>query len=88
MPRKPKRLRTDYIKRLDKQGGRCAICGRYPSKNRALAEDHDHEDGFIRGLLCLKCNVGLGYFGDDALRLRRAAEYLRKANEARGVHEW
>ena len=59
------------------QSGVCAICGEPPGPRR-LAVDHDHHTGTIRGLLCFRCNVGLGYFRDDPERLLRAVSYLRR----------
>jgi Autographiviridae endonuclease VII len=63
------------------QLGRCAICGGTNSSGHALALDHDHKSGRIRGLLCRKCNLGVGYFGDDPERLRAAASYLGRSSE-------
>ena len=57
------------------QEGRCAICG------VGLTEpciDHDHQRHYTRGLLCHRCNLGLGYFHDSPLMLMRAAVYLRE----------
>lgn len=69
-----------------KQDGRCMICGESETalscrKNRTrdLSVDHCHESGKIRGLLCSKCNIGLGNFRDDILLLGRAMEYLATA---------
>jgi hypothetical protein len=35
--------------------GRCGVCGQGPS-NGTLVRDHDHKTGWIRGLLCDRCN--------------------------------
>lgn len=57
------------------QGGLCAICLTTPIG----AIDHCHQTGEFRGLLCRRCNVGLGMFKDAPQSLYRAVEYLRKA---------
>lgn len=72
-----------YNEMYDAQRGLCAICNK-PEQFRhsktgeimLLAVDHDHETRKIRGLLCMKCNRGLGLFVDDPSRLRAAAAYL------------
>ena len=67
-----------YEAMLAEQGGRCLICKDQPDP-MALAVDHCHETGRVRGLLCRGCNVGLGHFTDDPERLRAAADYLELA---------
>lgn len=63
---------------LAAQGGVCAICERTcPGPHRKnWAADHDHETGLLRGLLCTKCNMGLGAFADSISMLAKAARYL------------
>lgn len=65
------------------QHGRCAICGKTEEEafvicKKKLFVDHDHETGRIRGLLCMKCNGGLGMFTDSTEMLERALAYLRR----------
>lgn len=54
------------------QGGLCAIC----RQRRAVAVDHDHESGHVRGLLCNGCNRALAILGDDLAGVLNAMEYL------------
>lgn len=63
---------------LAAQGGGCAVCSTTEPGGRwgLFHVDHDHETGEVRALLCHRCNVGLGYFGDDPELLRLAADYL------------
>lgn len=58
------------------QDGVCAICSRTCKTGRELAVDHCHATGRIRGLLCSKCNRGLGIFEDSREFLERAIAYL------------
>jgi Recombination endonuclease VII len=62
------------------QGGCCAICRRpmQPTghKKDSVTADHCHATGQTRGLLCNKCNTGIGYFDDDPVRLQSARDYV------------
>ena len=53
----------DYDRMFLEQRGRCRICGSdKPGKHkRHFSVDHDHANGRVRGLLCVRCNVGLGW---------------------------
>jgi hypothetical protein len=74
---------VEYEGILAAQGGVCGIC-RLPERSIdprngelfALAVDHDHTTGRIRGLLCANCNRGIGLFADDNALLLRAAAYV------------
>lgn len=72
-----------YAALLESQNYKCAICGEAETgqasrikRTKALAVDHDHLTGKVRGLLCTKCNTGLGSLQDDPGLLWKAAEYL------------
>lgn len=68
----------DYDALLLFQDGVCAICRKKDSFGQRLAVDHDHSTDLIRGLLCRKCNTGIGQFDDDPSRLIVAADYLER----------
>lgn len=67
---------ADYDLLLVRQGGVCAICGGRPPEGRRFHVDHDHATDQVRGLLCGKCNTGIGHFEDDVQRIASAATYL------------
>jgi hypothetical protein len=58
------------------QCGACRICRQRPKSGKALAVDHCHETGRVRGLLCFRCNFGLSFFAEDAQTLFRAARHV------------
>ena len=45
-------------------------------KKATACVDHDHQYGYIRGLLCDNCNKGLGNFRDSHFILNNAQHYL------------
>ena len=66
-----------YLKTLERQKGKCAICGTTePGGRGRFHVDHDHKSGAVRKLLCKSCNYGLGNFKDRPDILRLAADYL------------
>jgi hypothetical protein len=70
---------TDFDDMLKAQQGQCAIC-RKPfdqhDRNRQPDVDHCHDTGEVRGLLCWKCNTGIGKFHHDVTILENAIKYL------------
>lgn len=70
----------DFDRMFAEQRGRCAICHRKfgTSHIKKPRVDHCHRTGKVRGLLCLKCNAGIGSLGDDLFVLANAAAYVFK----------
>jgi len=58
---------------LASQGGVCAICGEVPHRTHL---DHSHTTGRIRGILCYRCNIGIGYLQESPRILQAAIAYL------------
>lgn len=68
----------DYERMLAEQHESCGICDRHPTSVGPLVVDHDHESGRVRGLLCRRCNLGLGLFYDTPDIADAAADWLRQ----------
>lgn len=66
-----------YDALLQAQGGGCAVCHQPPVGTR-LNVDHSHTTGQVRGLLCRRCNLGIGMFDDDKQRLAASILYLSR----------
>jgi Recombination endonuclease VII len=73
----------DYRAMLEKQNSVCACCGQPETavnngKVRALAVDHCHTTGAVRGLLCAACNSSLGMLGEDPERVKALLKYIEE----------
>lgn len=74
----------DFLKLEKLQDNKCAICKEEESvvdprlgNSRKLNVDHCHITGKVRGLLCYRCNRGLGNFKDSLERLSNAVKYIQ-----------
>lgn len=74
----------EYESLLIQQNYACAICKKPESalgtktdgSPKRLSVDHCHETKIIRGLLCQRCNSGIGMFFDNIEHLESAINYL------------
>ena len=69
----------DHDRMLETQEYKCAICKTSNPKGpgNKLHIDHCHETGKARGLLCSRCNIGIGKFKDSIQILGKVIEYLK-----------
>jgi len=73
---------VDYNALLIKQEHKCAICkGDEAETIRGLYVDHNHRTGRVRGLLCQKCNSGVGFLQDSITLMQSAISYLLTNDE-------
>jgi hypothetical protein len=67
----------EYNLLLEAQNFKCKICGISEKEyGKSFSVDHDHLTDRIRGLLCVRCNSGLGMFCDSIDLLGKAINYL------------
>lgn len=65
---------------LESQGNRCAVCEGHFTEKQGPCIDHCHRSTKVRGLLCVRCNAGLGAFLERPEVLEAGARYLRRHN--------
>ena len=70
----------EYKAIYNKQDGKCALCDkklklRYMNTKPTIQVDHCHETGKVRGMLCMNCNVNLGWYQK---RIKRLEDYVGK----------
>jgi hypothetical protein len=67
--------KEDFDKMILSQNNNCAICNK--ELILEIHIDHDHSTNKVRGILCGKCNKGLGQFDDNVEFLTNAIKYLK-----------
>lgn len=76
--------RDDWQRRYDEQNGLCPICKEPIDIFASIDHDHSCCDSpsscgqCVRGILCRKCNSGLGYLNDDLSLLENAVAYMKE----------
>lgn len=68
-------ISLDELKRM--RAGGCGICRQFPEY---LVVDHCHATGKVRGVLCQRCNAGIGLFGENIDVMQKAMKYLEEHN--------
>lgn len=63
-----------YDQMLKSQDGACAVCSKTLGTRPHV--DHDHVTGKVRGILCARCNSGLGHIDRREEWLKKAQAYL------------
>ena len=73
------KIRQDLI---DKHGNKCAICKQPRSAfKNSLSVDHNHKTKKLRDLLCKKCNLLVGLYGENIELLQSIIDYIKKHQE-------
>jgi hypothetical protein len=63
-----------FDRHIKLQSGLCAVCDKPLT---TAHQDHDHNTGQLRSVLCTRCNLGLGYV-ENTTWLARAMQYLKE----------
>lgn len=75
-----------FLRLLIAQESKCAICDRElvlfsSDRKETPCVDHNHVTGEVRSLLCVTCNVTVGYLEKDEYRTYSALAYLGNPQE-------
>jgi Recombination endonuclease VII len=64
-----------YLSMVNLQNSSCALCSKFEFDHFKLHVDHCHYTNKVRGLLCSKCNQGIGLLKHDASLISKAVLY-------------
>lgn len=70
---------ADFAALAERQNNSCAICRKHVTDPSHFHVDHCHASGRVRGLLCGRCNQGIGLFREDPEIMQNAARYVQNA---------
>lgn len=71
--------KEQYLKLVELQSSSCKLCGIRKEDSFQLHVDHCHDTNKVRGLLCGKCNQGIGLLNHNPELIRKAALYCEEA---------
>lgn len=73
--------KNEYLQLVHDQWSCCKLCNKHIPDHFKLHVDHCHDTNKVRGLLCGKCNQGIGLLNHDIELLRKAALYCEVTND-------
>lgn len=65
----------EYTMMLAQQDNKCAVCHEMPSYT--LSVEHCHKTGKVRGLVCQRCNLAIGFMEQAGL-VENISAYLKR----------
>jgi hypothetical protein len=77
----PPETKEEYDEMVLDLGGICPACRRPPMEIRGRSPwqlHHDHTTGLVVGLVCARCNMGMGQFEDDPDLMMKVIWYMIK----------
>lgn len=69
--------KSQYLNLVSAQNSSCKLCNKKEIDHFKLHVDHCHETKIVRGLLCGKCNQGIGLLNHDPNLIQKAALYCK-----------
>jgi len=67
--------KDQYLQLVKDQGSSCKICNLFIEDHFKLHIDHSHKTKKVRGLLCSRCNQGIGLLDHNSKLFYKAALY-------------
>ena len=79
-----KDIRNKILRTAPKKPTKCDCCG-VEENGKLLHLDHCYKTEKFRGWICMNCNSGIGKLGDNLTGVKKALDYLTKAENKKGA---